>query len=328
MSPHLQVAILILSLAAGTASLIVLAAAYRASGSFPLGLFAIFSACLLFLASRTLAVDYLSLNTGSRLSSPLVAVFFRAPALVTALMVGILPFLARGLFGPPPGKAVGRFLAAAIAIVGLVALTPLYGSYDRARGAIAFGPARYPVAAILLATAAWAIARAAVGARRLDPSLAPMVRKAVAAFAVFLPFLALDLFYSPGPGAADATPFLPGFFPLFLIAVSAGSVFYGIRYLLRRPAPPSAPSTGPDEAPVMERLASRLDALSEGKGLTAREREVARLALGGASSKEIARELRISRRTADNHLYRLYLKLGIESRYELTALLSSPARPD
>ncbi len=51
--------------------------------------------------------------------------------------------------------------------------------------------------------------------------------------------------------------------------------------------------------------------------LTAREREIARLAANGASNRAIAETLVLSTRTVEGHLYRIYGKLGITTREEL-----------
>lgn len=51
--------------------------------------------------------------------------------------------------------------------------------------------------------------------------------------------------------------------------------------------------------------------------LTPREREVARLAASGRSSRSIADELVVSVRTIDSHLARVYAKLGISTRRDL-----------
>ena len=51
--------------------------------------------------------------------------------------------------------------------------------------------------------------------------------------------------------------------------------------------------------------------------LSRREREVALLAVDGASSREIAERLFLSQRTVENHLSRIYDKLGISGREEL-----------
>ncbi len=56
--------------------------------------------------------------------------------------------------------------------------------------------------------------------------------------------------------------------------------------------------------------------------LTAREREIATLAAQGCSSREIAERLFVSVRTVDNHLQRVYVKLGITRRSELASALA------
>ncbi|GAA2901703.1 LuxR family transcriptional regulator [Streptosporangium fragile] len=52
--------------------------------------------------------------------------------------------------------------------------------------------------------------------------------------------------------------------------------------------------------------------------LTKREREIALLAMTGASSKEIAARLMLSVRTVDNHLQRIYTKVGVTTRRQLS----------
>jgi DNA-binding NarL/FixJ family response regulator len=80
--------------------------------------------------------------------------------------------------------------------------------------------------------------------------------------------------------------------------------------------PPGAPS-GRRGA----RAASGASGDSPGSPLTPREREVALLAAGGLSSPAIAERLVVSVRTVDNHLQRVYGKLGIGGRGELPAAL-------
>jgi DNA-binding CsgD family transcriptional regulator len=55
--------------------------------------------------------------------------------------------------------------------------------------------------------------------------------------------------------------------------------------------------------------------------LTGRERQIARLAAAGLSSKEIADRLYLSSRTVDNHLMRVYAKLGVSGRAALASAL-------
>jgi DNA-binding CsgD family transcriptional regulator len=61
------------------------------------------------------------------------------------------------------------------------------------------------------------------------------------------------------------------------------------------------------------------DALSGPSSLTAREREVARLAVYGLTSREIGERLFIAERTVEGHLARIYAKLGIASKVQLAA---------
>ena len=57
--------------------------------------------------------------------------------------------------------------------------------------------------------------------------------------------------------------------------------------------------------------------------LSTREREVFRLAAECLLTREIARELCISRKTVDTHLYRIHRKLGLRTSAELVRLASS-----
>lgn len=56
--------------------------------------------------------------------------------------------------------------------------------------------------------------------------------------------------------------------------------------------------------------------------LSAREQEVALLAAGGLTSREIGERLFVSARTVDNHLQRIYLKLGVSGRGALAEHLA------
>jgi DNA-binding CsgD family transcriptional regulator len=61
------------------------------------------------------------------------------------------------------------------------------------------------------------------------------------------------------------------------------------------------------------------EVIAETYGLTAREREVARLVVGGNSNPEVAAALSISVTTVQDHLKKVFAKLGVGSRHELTA---------
>ena len=59
--------------------------------------------------------------------------------------------------------------------------------------------------------------------------------------------------------------------------------------------------------------------------LTAQELQIAQLAAQGLSNREIGQRLFLSHRTISTHLYRVFPKLGITSRAELSAALAPVA---
>jgi DNA-binding NarL/FixJ family response regulator len=61
---------------------------------------------------------------------------------------------------------------------------------------------------------------------------------------------------------------------------------------------------------------------AEGVGLTQREQEIVALAAEGLSNGEIAKQLFVSQRTVEGHLYRAFSKLGISQRQELGRVTS------
>ena len=62
-----------------------------------------------------------------------------------------------------------------------------------------------------------------------------------------------------------------------------------------------------------------------GDDLSARERQVARLAVDGLTAREIGEELFISSRTVETHLANVYAKLGVRSKIELVGRASELA---
>jgi len=70
-----------------------------------------------------------------------------------------------------------------------------------------------------------------------------------------------------------------------------------------------------------EELDLLVSALTPTEELSARELEVARLVAAGLSNREVAEQLVVSERTVDNHVYRIFRKLGVASREEIGRLL-------
>lgn len=101
------------------------------------------------------------------------------------------------------------------------------------------------------------------------------------------------------------------FFPFFYIVAAVGSFGFCIRELSVKPAVPAR----------MDAVAS-VETLTRDFSLTEREREMIPLVLEGIGNKEMASRLGIAVKTVNNHLYGLYRKLGINTRFELIGLVS------
>jgi DNA-binding NarL/FixJ family response regulator len=87
-------------------------------------------------------------------------------------------------------------------------------------------------------------------------------------------------------------------------------------------------------AAALSALSQRLAATCEGartpglqtfdapSPLTDRELEIAQLAARGLTSRAIAEQLIVSTRTVENHLQRVYMKLGVSGRSELAEVMT------
>jgi len=129
---------------------------------------------------------------------------------------------------------------------------------------------------------------------------------------IFIAFLVFGvLFYSPLPLSSGARLFvrsLLGFLYLFPLLVWMNGRFRKTKNALL---------TG------LAGAGAALDRWFESKGLSPREREIARRVLEGKSNAAIEKELFIGRRTVESHLYSIYRKTGVKSRLQLARLAAS-----
>ena len=88
-------------------------------------------------------------------------------------------------------------------------------------------------------------------------------------------------------------------------------------------APPDYPQPAPDAGtryPLARLRSGRSDGEDQWLSLTGAEIRVVELVASGMTNRAVAEELTVSRHTVDAHLKHIYVKLGIHSRVELTAL--------
>ncbi len=74
---------------------------------------------------------------------------------------------------------------------------------------------------------------------------------------------------------------------------------------------------------VQKRVEEKIDNYLQAKGVTKREIEIAHMIIAGKSNSQIEAELFISMHTVKNHAYRIYQKLGIKNRVQLTNLIQN-----
>jgi DNA-binding CsgD family transcriptional regulator len=119
-----------------------------------------------------------------------------------------------------------------------------------------------------------------------------------------------------------------------LLAVSAAFAELGLNLYAAEAAAMAVARLRTARLPLPGTISPRIAALLDGRVdartpalratrpmLTDRERQIAEMAAAGAPSREIAGQLFLSTRTVDNHLLRVYAKLGIAGRTQLATAL-------
>ncbi|OHD53603.1 MAG: hypothetical protein A2Y33_06690 [Spirochaetes bacterium GWF1_51_8] len=91
---------------------------------------------------------------------------------------------------------------------------------------------------------------------------------------------------------------------LFYIAINLVSVIYAAKYFFIK-------------APLVSERIEIAESFTAKYGITAREKDVIGLLLGGYAIKQIASELDCSFKTVNNHIYNVYRKTGVTSKMEL-----------
>jgi DNA-binding CsgD family transcriptional regulator len=140
------------------------------------------------------------------------------------------------------------------------------------------------------------------------------LRRALALFlwlsAAFFPFMLID-------AIMNYVPFLSFFKfmenlaqPLYFLLLNCLTVVFGMRYL-NRPA-------FLDKDRLTPYFLSTF-------GVTEREQEIIGFLLEGAGAKQIGEKLFISPKTAENHVYNIYQKLGVKNRVQMFQLMRTNA---
>ncbi len=222
----------------------------------------------------------------------------------------------------PPGK---RWIDLSIMIIAVIELivywTPLMMQYSRETQTIILGPLFPFVAVIQILFISYSIGIIIVRRRAIiNLTIRRYILTMVVIVAVFLPIIVYDQFYFSGVQSIDTVPVPVIFSPFLYFVLSLATLFFGIRVMISfagRGNQKSVLFPGGNKAS----LDAVLQNLAEQSGLSVREIDIIPLMARGLGNKQIATELNISPKTVGNHIYNIYRKLNITSRYELLVLL-------
>ncbi|MBL8966108.1 MAG: hypothetical protein JNG85_03805 [Spirochaetaceae bacterium] len=207
-----------------------------------------------------------------------------------------------------PWKAAGGALASAAAA--MAALASVMGTFRVD-----------PLAPVGLFLALYGLVLLLRFRRRIAGAAAKAVlRRFFVLTAIFMPGFAYDLFSGSGVAGIPSLPLLLPIFAYYFAALSLGVIREALRALLRSEASIDAAARS-GAAARSEGRELALDSLAEKTALSPREKEIARLVAKGLGNKQIAAALGISDRTVGNHIYAMFRKIGISSRFELLGIL-------
>ena len=317
---HLLPLYLVLCILPGIAALTVLSALASQLKNKGLTFYLIAYGCLTVTLVSDLVRFYLGVNISEEISSGIFAlVSLNVP--FSLLMQTTLPLAVNEVVQPPGKRWID--MAAILTAVAEMAIyyTPLVMRYSRETQTIFFGPIFPFVAIIQILVIAYSVGLIIIRRKTIENLTARRyILTTVIIIGIFLPAIAYDQFSYRGVESISTVPMATILSPFFYAVISLATLFFGIRYMIsstnqgNRDVSQSQPGEKASLDIAIKNLAEK-SALSE------RERTIIPLIAEGLGNKQIALELHISSKTVGNHIYNIYRKLNISSRYELMALL-------
>ncbi len=321
---HLLTAYLAATLMIGSAALLVLFLANRKLRSRALSYFMAICACLEVSVLHNLLLFYMGINVSDRLS-PGLLIFLFSSLPFGYLMQALIPIFTNRLYNLPWERAANRVIWIITGLQGILTLTPFFARYDAQSGILSLGPAYYSNSVLLLCAQLYLLSNAIFNHKRLPPGIRRLVLLGLGVLLVSLPGLVHDITYFQGRPQIGVVPVTFIYFPVFFLIISVCCIIFGLRFLMRVGGDSLSAGLVSPESPASA-LAQRLAALGASQGLSERELEVAAQVIEGLGNKQIASRLGVSPKTVNNHIYNLYRKLKINSRFELMALCGYAGR--
>mgnify|MGYP006298719539 CR=1 FL=1 len=317
---HLLPLYLVICILPGVAALTVLSILATRLKIVALTLYLVAYSCFTVSVLVNLVMFYLGINISEEMSAG-VFTLISLSIPFSIVMHTTLPLAVNAATRPPGRRWIDlTFIVTAVAELVLFS-TPLLMSYSDDTHTLRFGPVFPFVGVVQILLIGYSITVITLRRRSIED---PVVRRYILAttviIAVFLPAIAYDQFFFRGVDSIATVPVAAILSPSFYAVLSLATLYFGIRYLMS-PADSASPAAGQLEAGEPRSLESIVSELAERSALSQRERTIIPLIAEGLGNKQIALELHISTRTVGNHIYNIYRKLDISSRYELLALL-------
>jgi len=318
---HLLLLYLILSILPGIAALTVLSALASKLRNRALTYYFIAYCSFTVSILINLTMFYLGINISKELSYGLyILIIIGIPF---SILMHTMLTLAVNEATRPLGK---RFIDGLIILVGSVELglffTPLLMRYSKETHSIIFGPI-FPLSSIIeIFSIIYAITMIIILRKKItDTTVRKYIVILIITIAVFLPAIGHDQFFFFGVQAINEVPIELILSPVFYMVLSILTLIFGTRVLKSTIKLERSMNSTIQESRQYS-LESKIQELAKSAGLSDREVSIIPLISKGLGNKQIAFELDISTKTVGNHIYNIYKKLGISSRYELLAQLN------
>ena len=319
---HLLLLYLIISILPGVAALTVLSSMATRFRNRALTYYLIAYSSFTVSVIINLTMFYLGINISNTISFGVYALI--VIGIPFSILMHTMLTLAVNEAVQPPGK---RLIDGVIILVAIVELgffcTPLLVDYSRESHTLIFGPL-FPLSSIIeVISIIYSIALVIILRKNItNATIRKYILTLIVIMALFLPAIGYDQFFFVGVKSINEIPIEMILSPLFYMVLSLVTLIFGVRVLKSAiRLEKSVNSLDPERRE--QSLESRIQKLAVSAGLSEREITIIPLISRGLGNKQIALELHISAKTVGNHIYNIYRKINISSRYELLALLNN-----
>ena len=301
---------LFLCVAGGSAALVLLYIVYKKNPRKDLFYFNLFFAGMTLNIFIDLVLMYRSINiTGSFTLGDYLLTLAAAP--FSFIMFTAFPVALHRVLNVSNEKWRNRVIIFIMLIACSIQYFPSGTSYNSQTGTLNMGSLYFVIGITQLAIIVYCVGLLLSGFRKIkEKAIRSLLMMGGILTLIFIPGFFHDITFSMGESYFSIYPAEIISFPLYYFLLAVLVVVYSSRYFIVITQLEKSAQTTEDF----------LQEFSIKHKLTEREKEVIPLIIEGMGNKQIAGTLSISTKTVNNHIYNLYRKLEINSRFELLAM--------